>query len=446
MQIRRTQMIALAAALGLLGCAGSRELARRSEVALERGDVRKAYDTARASLDKDPNNARARASLTRAAGMLVDDWKVRLRRMAESDTLASAEASLGLDPLRAELTRYRVTLALDPEFDADLSRIRVAAAGRYYREAELSLTAHHPKQAYLQFETVRTYDRNFRDVVERMGATWELAVTRVAVLPPDNQTGVPGLARSLADAWAAQVAKKLDSDEFRFTRLVPMERVYDRMTVAQLDRIEHEDAVRLGRTLGAQRVVWGRAFGLRSDSHTDRYHETVFRKTTAKNDDGTTRVVWVEDRFEAVTRERQVDAQVELEVLDTDAGEVLARHEEPVHAEALTCFSNFRPAGPSDDYALVSPELKNSDPVAAKHVEERWKDTFGDLSVPKVIEKTRSNSSRRRYRPEYANEFSGAGRTPIYLDDLPPADDLARMALAPGWRPIVRMLADLDRK
>ena len=170
------------------------------------------------------DNARARASLTRAAGMLVDDWKVRLRRMAETDTLGSAEASLGLDPLRAELVRYRVTLAPDPGFEADLVRIRVAAAGRYYREAELSLAAHHPKQAYLQFETVRTYDRNFRDVVERMGRTWELAVTRVAVLPPDNQTGVPGLARSLADAWSVEVAKKLDSNEFRFTRLVPMER------------------------------------------------------------------------------------------------------------------------------------------------------------------------------------------------------------------------------
>ena len=115
-------------------------------------------------------------------------------------------------------------------------------------------------------------------------------------------------------------------------------------------------------------------------------------------------------------------------------------------ALARTVWSDFRAAGSPGDYRLVSPSLAKSDPAGAKRVEQRWKDTFGDLTLARMLEKTRTASTRRRYKPAYASEFESAGRTPVYLDDLPDVDDLARIALAPGWRPIVDMLADLDRK
>jgi hypothetical protein len=444
----KTRRVAWSLALGLLvlGCAGSKELARRSEVALQHGDARRAYENARASLDKDSGNTRARTSMTIAADSLMQDWKRRLRGMAVSDTLAAAEASLGLELFRAELVRYRVTLPPDAGFTTELARLREAAAARYYRQAEISLTGHRPKQAYLQFEKVRDYVHNYRDVVERLARTWELAVTRVAILPPDDQTNLPNLSRELADRMAAQVAEKLESDEFRFTRLVPMERIYDRMTVAQLGHLDREEALHLGRTLGAARVVWGRVYGLRTDSHRDRDRETVYRKVTEKDDTGATRERWVEETFEAITRGREVDVQVELDVLDADSGASLAHHVEGLRAEARTIYSDFRPAADPGQYRLVSPAMEREDPVAARRATERWKTTFGDWTVPRLIEKTRTNDSRRRYRSDYAGEFSRGSRTPVYLDDLPGVDDLARIALEPAWRPIVAMLADLDRQ
>lgn len=435
----------LALALGTLACAGSKELARRSEVALQHGNVRKAYDTAKASLDRDPNNGRARASMTRAAGVMMDDWKQRLRRMAETDSLAAAEASLALDPLRGELARYRVTLPLDPAFESDLERLRRTAASRYYREADRSLAAGKPRRAYVQFENVRRYERNYRDVVERLAKTWELAVLRVAVLPLENQTGVPGLSRSLADRYAERIEEAIDQEEFRFTRLVPMERIYGRMTVAQLDRLDRDDAVRLGRAIGAHQVVWGRAFALRSDTGTDTYRETIFRKTTVKDTSGT-REDWVEDTFDAISRERRVDARLELEVLGTDSGETLARDERPLHIEAHTVWSDFRPVGAPGDYALASPELRRTNAAGVRRAEQRWKDTFGDLTVPKMIERTRGASTRRRYKPEYAEEFAGSPRSPIYLDDVPAVNDLARLAFEPGWRTIVELLGGVEQE
>src|SRR5438552_8381629 len=132
MDVRVRIVVAGLASLAL-SCASSSELARRSEVALGAHDYERAYQQARASLDKDPGNGRARMALSAAASNLIDDRERRIANMVAIDSLAAADACLALEDLRAKVLRYGATLPEHPEFAARAARIRLGAAGQLYR-------------------------------------------------------------------------------------------------------------------------------------------------------------------------------------------------------------------------------------------------------------------------------------------------------------------------
>src|SRR5574341_1269160 len=93
-------------ALLALSCASANRLSQRSERELAAGDLRAAYDHARAAVAKKPANPRARAAFAAAAERLVDDRKTRIRAIAVADTVAAARQTLGLAELRGEIARY----------------------------------------------------------------------------------------------------------------------------------------------------------------------------------------------------------------------------------------------------------------------------------------------------------------------------------------------------
>ncbi len=260
-----------------LSCASSNKLAQRSEESLKSGQINRAYDWARRSLDKDPRNDKARASMTVAATQMSADWKQRVRNLAASDSLQGAQAALEFQRFRAELARYRVVLPFDPAFRADESRILSAAAGRDYRDALNALANHQPKRAYLAFVDAGRFVPGFRDIAVRIPKAYDLALTRVAILPFANQTEVPGLSKEMADRMYGEIDDHVNPRQFQFTRLVDPEQVYARMTVSQLERLGRDDAIQLGRDLGVQRVVWGHYASLNTNSTTGLYHQTIYR-------------------------------------------------------------------------------------------------------------------------------------------------------------------------
>src|SRR5438552_7040476 len=138
MDVRVRIVVAGLASLAL-SCASSSELARRSEMALGAHDYERAYQQARASLDKDPANGRARMALSAAAANLIDDRERRIASLAAADTVAAADACVALDDLRAQALRYGATLPEHPEFGERAARIRRGAAGLLYRAALASL-------------------------------------------------------------------------------------------------------------------------------------------------------------------------------------------------------------------------------------------------------------------------------------------------------------------
>jgi len=444
MRVRYRLLIATLALLAL-SCASASELARRSETALRSHDYQRAYREAKASLAKDSSNGRARMALSAAASHLVDEQEQRIVNLATIDSVEAAEACIALDDLRADAVRSGATLPVDAEFATTAGIIRRSAARQLYVAALANAKDGRPKQAYRQLVNVRRYVSGYRDIDTRMPKVWQQAVMRVAVLPFDDDTGVPELARDMADQMNTELAGRVRSKGFEFTQLVPLESIYDQLTVSRLGMLSREDAVALGRKLGAERVVWGRFHRLRTDSHTDRYQNSIWRRFVERDTSGRNVERYEEVPFEATERWRQVELRYDFEVIDVDDERTVAERGKDLEATAHTVYTDYLPEASYDSYLLVPPAMKAKDAARATRVQKEWKDTFKSYTVPKLLERSKRDHSRRRYKPEWRDEFvRGSSDYPIFLDDLPSAHEMVRIALDDSWKGVLDALQETD--
>jgi hypothetical protein len=428
----------------VLSCAAPSELVRRSEVSLQQGDAMKAFDWARRALDKEPGNAHARDAMTRAGRVLMEDAKARMLNLAEVDTIGAAKQSIELDAFRAQLNRYRVILPHDGAFEANEAQIRSGAAGAYYNMGARSLAGHRPRQAYREFTECQQFSPDYRDVAARMDRAYALAVTRVAILPFNNEVAISALSPQMMEETYSQVVRLNNIRSLPFTRLISPDQIYGKLTMADAVHMSRAAAIKVGRALGAQRIVIGRYYALRAETNNDTYHETIFHKVPGvKNAEGPTRDRFEEQRFEAVRRERTITVSFEFEVIDIDEETPLAHRGDDRSVVARTVYTRFQPSGNCDDYCLVPPDAKAADPDRAKGVEGEWKEKFGSLTLPKFLDRAAKSSGRTRYESRFRGEFVHAS-DPVYLDDLPPEGDLAFIALSDLWEPLAATLRDLD--
>ena len=429
----------------VLSCAGPKQLTRMSQRELAAGNPRRAFELARDALDKDRSNAAARAAMAAAAAPLADDYKTRVLDLAGVDTVAAARLAHEFGALRVEVASHGVALSPDAAYAEQESRIITGAAGVYYRMGEASLAADRPKEAYARFLAAREFGSGYRDLERRIDETYRRAVVRVAILPFANQTDVPGLSRELGDRIYAAVARQIAAPRFQFTELLGRDDVYSIVTVAQLEALSPEQALAVGQRLGADQVVTGRFFAMRSSSESDSYGQTIYRKTVERDTGGVTRERYAESDLRVIARARRVQARYELEVLDVRDGTIVAHRENPVEAVARTIWTDFRPNGDCNAYCLVPPDLARADPGRARQASERWNSQCGAWPLPDLLERARDGSGREHYDSRYLREFSDH-RRPVFLRELPDEDDLARLALDDVWQPVFEMLRDLDPK
>lgn len=434
--------------LGLLvlSCASSNSMTRKSEKSLAEGQTRRAYDWARRALDKDPRNDQARANMRTAATNLSAEWKQRIRDMAAADSLGAADECIEFARFRAELARYEVVLPQDPAFREDEILIRSAAAAHAYRAGMIALDAGQPKAAYRSLVDAGQYVPGYRDLATRIPRVYEMAITRVAILPFANQTDVPGLSKTIADQIYGEVDDRMNPKQFQFLRLLDTEDVYSKMTVSQLERLDRQQAIGIGRQLGARCVIWGSFSGLDAHSTTGLYHQSIYRHVIDPDPTVKDRDRYDETNFTAVTRQRDVKVHCQFEVVDVATGESLDHYGDDMRAVANTYYSLFFARGDISDYYLLPPAVRRSDANRATAVDKEWAATFGSLSLSKVLLTVREGAkSRTRYRPEYRAEFLRSSYLfPVLLDDLPTPNDMAVMALGNAWKPVHESLKQVD--
>ena len=425
------------------GCAGPSKLAQKSEENLAAGELTHAWQLATRALDKDPGNARARQAATAAGNAIARDWEQRNHVLAQSDSVAAAEQVLQLADFRVGAIRY-AAITVSPDVQHEEQALRQSAAHLSYRHGQDDLASKRPKSAYLHFADALRFVPDYRNAAQLADQAHNRAATPVAVVPFAVSTGDAELGRQVASDWRDRIAEHLADPDVHFTTVLGSPSIEQNMTVAQLGRANRDDALALGRKAGAARVVWARIDGIDSQTKLHLFVDVISHRVTEKDANGNEVTRWVEVPVEIVSRVRTVTANVDYEVIGTRGGETLAHQRSQRVSSARVVWTSFQPEGDLGAYALVSEAVRAANPTRAKDIETRWKDACGDnTTLQQVLEARRSTHNEGHYDREALPRLV-AGTAFLFLQELPPTQDLAYAALANGWQPVVADLIRLD--
>lgn len=377
--LRRTlpAIVLCALVVGLSGCAGPTKLAEKSQQKLASGDMWRAWQLATRALDREPLNPNARQAAAAAGGAIADDWQRRIAALAAVDSVRAAEQVLEFVAFRGNAARF-ATLAVTPAWSTSERSLRHAAARRSYAAGREAMSAQRPKLAFERFHDCERFENPWRDAAKLADAAYEQALSRVAVMPVTCAWGDVGVGQDVAGHWRDAVMHELAPPHARFTRVLGADAIESRMTVSQLAHLPRAEAVKLARKAGAQRVVLGSLGPLKSETNLQYFRDRIARRIVQKNAAGESETRWVEVPIEVVARVRDVDFEVDHEIVSTKDGSTLAHQRTPLHSRARVVWTSYVPEGELDRYALVTDALRAADPERAKAVETRWKAACGE--------------------------------------------------------------------
>lgn len=441
--LRRSASALLAICVLVTGCAGPTKLAERSQRKLAGGDIWEAWRLATRALDREPMNPRARDAVAAAGAVISSDWQRRIHALADVDSLRAAEQVLAFADFRAEAAQY-TTVDVAPGWSAAERDLRRAAAHQHYTQGKQSSRARRPKAAYGSFRECERYVDDYRDAAKLADAEYARAVTRIAVLPFSAPPGDATFGRDVAESWRDAVAAELTPEHARFTRVLGSEDVNGRITLAQAGRLTREEALAIGRRSGARQIVWGSLGRIASETSLQYFRDVISRRVVSKDADGNRVARWVDVPIEVVARVRDVSVDVEYEVASTLDGTTLVHEQGPRTARARVVWTSYVPEGDLNGYALVSDARRQSDPARAKDIETRWRQVCGEsTTLHQVLAARREARGGGGYDRSVLGRFV-TGTALVFLQELPPAEELAHEAVRHGWRPLVEHLARLD--
>jgi len=275
----------------ILACAGPTKLAKKSEEKLAGGDAWRAWQLATKALDREPGNPRARHAAAASGAMIVQEWRHKIHGLTSIDTLQAAEQVLELADFRASAVPYAVLPAGDVASIQEEQVLRNAAARIHYQRGLAARDARRPKAAYLHFAEVDHYVTGYRDAARLAESAWAKAMTRVAIMPFQTSADL-AIGSEAADAWREALMQDFSPEKARFTRLIGGDAIEQSMTVSQLRGLSREDAVRIGRRAGAQRIVLGTIGGVKSQTRLHLFHDMVARRITVRDQEGNSTTRW----------------------------------------------------------------------------------------------------------------------------------------------------------
>jgi hypothetical protein len=200
----------------------------------------------------------------------------------------------------------------------------------------------------------------------------------------------------------------------------------------------------MGRKVGAQRVVWGSIGSVKSSTNLNLFRDTVVRRVVVTDANGRESTRWMDVPIEVVARVRDVTVGVDYEVIAVGSGAALAQRHVERSTSARVVWTSYHPEGDPGSYSLVSEVVRKENPDRARDVERRWKSACGDATtLVEVLEARRRAGSSGHYAREVLPRFV-AGAAFVFLEDLPPAEDLALATLLRSSAPLRDDLLRLD--
>ncbi|HTR97204.1 MAG TPA: hypothetical protein VMH61_04830 [Candidatus Acidoferrales bacterium] len=439
----RIRSFAAALALLAVSCAGTAKLARPGEAAPTQGGLRRAYDRALRAIEQDPQNAKARAAYTTASNRVAADWRMRVVALAAADSSAAADLAIEYRTFRTQVGFNGSALMPDPAYDAAERRLLLRAARIHDALARAAFAARRPKAAWREIGECRRYVDDYAGAVQLQEAAYREALTRVVVLPFASDGRLAGLEPRIQHELADAIA--VSGGGLHFTQLVTTDGLDVPTTVAGTNGPAGEGELGLGRRLGVDRIVTARAGDVESNTDTRDLTLPIYRRTDAQDDQGHTVERWSETTLHVVTRERDVNVRYAVRVIDSRSGAVLAHREPSAATRARTMWTDFVPDGDCDRYALLPPDVRQSDPDRARRVDARWQERLGSWTLPEVLQLARDQRDHAHYDPRDRARFDRDTRDrPVWLGELPAPNELACVALDDAWKTVLTMLQELD--
>ena len=425
----------------VIGCAGSSKLSQKSEEKLAGGDAWRAWQLATRALDKEPGNPRARTAATAAGASIAQDWQRKIRALAEVDSLNAADEVMKLAEFRVNAARY-ATIPVGAGWPDEERALRQAAARTHYQRGREAADSGRPKRACNEFNEAERFVNGFRDTAKRADLAMNQALTRVAVLPFRSSTEDASFGTQVAQAWQDDLVENLAPPATQFTRILGGESLRRSMTLSDLEDLSRADAVRLGRKSGAERVVWGTVGSVKASTKLHLFRDTVVRRVTDKDAEGHEVTRWVDVPIEVVARVRDVTVGVDYEVISTSSGTSLVHRHVDRSTQARVVWTSSQIDGDPSSYSLVSETVRASNPDRARDVESRWASVCGNATTLVQVLEARRQAPARNPRETLARFAAGAAF--VFLDELPPAEDLALAVLSKGSAPLRDDLLHLD--
>jgi hypothetical protein len=254
----------------------------------------------------------------------------------------------------------------------------------------------------------------------------------------------PAFGAQVAQAWQDELAEQMEPPTAQFTKVLGGDAFRRSMTLSELEDLSRSDAIRMGRRLGAQRVVWGTIGRVKSSTQFHLFRDTVCRRVVDRDKDGHEITRWVDVPIEVVSRTRDVTAGVDYEVIETAGGVSLLHRHVDRSGSARVVWTSYQPEGDPASYSLVSDEIRSSQPDRARDVEKRWAAVCGNaVTLAQVLQERKRSGSSGPSPKEVLSRFA-AGAAFVFLQDLPPAEELALTALQHGSAPLRDDLLKMD--
>ncbi len=431
----------------LASCASPTRLAQKSQEQLLEGKPAKAYETALKAARKDSENPEVREALQRAGDAVLGLEADRFRALLPHDTLAAADLAVGLGERRYQMATFGVTAAVDPELALLETGARQAASRHFEREADVVLGEGRPKDAYFLLAEAVRFDPANAATEERRRDAHVAATDRVLVLPFVNETRY-GLSPDALDFGArSDLHRAVEKQELLFTSLLQPDLAWSAGSAQELRALSRESALRVGERAGATRVVWGRVHGDRLDTHTSIVEETVYRKTTVVDPEGSRVESWEAHSLVVTTHDRWASVLVECEVQDVADRQLVTRGEDErtVGVRTLVALSALR--GSAREYVLYPPEWETSNPAACRAREKAWKERYGDLSISRLADYCQRTPGVAVLDPSHrhGDVVSSSRRYELYYGHMPSEETLLSHALSTSWRLVADLLEEADR-
>jgi hypothetical protein len=416
------------------GCAGTAKLTQKSEEKLASGDHWKAWQLATRALDREPGNPGARNAATAAGASIAEEWQRRIQATAALDSVDAAEEVLKFVEFRAHAARY-CTIPTATGWPEEERALRRAAARMHYARGTTASAAKRPKQACLAFRECERFVTNYRDAAVLAEKAFTKALTNVAVVPFRSSGNDAPAGTQIAEVWRTDLSRALAPPHAEFTRIMGGDDIERSMNVSQLKYLSRDDALALARKAGAQRAVWGSVGGVKSTTRLELFKDHVARRVTEVDAEGRKHVRWIDVPIEVVARIRDVTVGVDYEVLSTRNGASVARRHLDRTTSARVVWTSYQPEADVETYALVSETTRSSNAARARDGETRWKAVCGEgTTIAQVLEArlaSGSSGSTGRYGRDSLPRFI-AGAAFVFLQELPPTEDLALAAVAQG--------------